>query len=443
MFEKPENWSRLSPEERRALRLDHWEKSEGLQFVNSEAGAKYRERIHRLRMAYDLATPDRIIADIRMGTGEYALRRKGLSGRDMLYNHEKLYDPIIEFNNEFQPDLAVSVFGYPGKLFDMLDLKTYVWAGQKLSDNQVIQAVEGEYMMPEEYADFIADPTAFWMKTYIPRMFGALGAMSMMPDFPRISEIVDVLNLVIPFGMDPVQEMLNRLMDAGNVAMKLMSIMEKIGSTLASSGFPSMRSAFVKTPFDFLGDTLRGTRGILTDLYRRPNEVIAACEAYVPILIKTIVQTCDQTASPVAMFPLHKGADGFMSLEQFGKFYWPTFKAVMLGLFEEGITNYLFVEGTYNSRLDTIAEMPKFSALWHFDKSDMGRVKDILSDKFTIAGNVPASLMSTGSMDELRAYCDGLVELYEDAPGYIMAFGCGFEMTTDEKIRAYLDSVKR
>jgi uroporphyrinogen-III decarboxylase len=443
MFTKPENWNQLSAKEKRKLRLDHWEKSEGLQFISPEAEAKYRERIHRLRMAYDLATPDRIIADISMGASEYAIRRKGLTGHHLLYNHESLLDPIVEFNNEFQPDVAVSAFPYPGKLFDMLDLKTYVWGGQKLPDHQVIQAVEGEYMMPEEYADFIADPTAFWMKTYIPRMFGALGAMSMMPDFPRISEIVDVLTLAMPFGMPPVQEMLHRLMDAGNEAMKLMPILGQIGGTLAASGFPSMGYTFVKAPFDFLSDTLRGTRGIMTDLYRRPNDVLAACEAYVPVLVRTITQTCDQMGIPVALYPLHKGADGFMSQEQFAKFYWPTFKAVMLGLFEEGITNYLFVEGTYDSRLEIIAEMPKYSALWHFDKTDMRKVRDILSDKFTIAGNVAASLMSTGSTDDVRAYCDELVELYDGAPGYIMAFGCGFEMTTDEKIRAFQDSVKK
>ena len=38
--------------------------------------------------------------------------------------------------------------------------------------------------------------------------------------------------------------------------------------------------------------------------------------------------------------------------------------------------------------------------------------------------------------------CDDLVALFEDTPGYIMTFGCGFEMTTDAKVRAYLDSVR-
>jgi uroporphyrinogen-III decarboxylase len=145
---------------------------------------------------------------------------------------------------------------------------------------------------------------------------------------------------------------------------------------------------------------------------------------------------------PGIIFPLHKGADGFMSQEQFEQFYWPTFKAVMLAFYEEGLTNSLFVEGSYDSRLETIAEMPEKSCYWFFDQTDMRSVKEILGGKFTIGGNVPASLMATGSTKDLRAYCVDLVELFQDTPGYIMSFGCGFEMTTDEKIRAYLDSVR-
>jgi len=162
----------------------------------------------------------------------------------------------------------------------------------------------------------------------------------------------------------------------------------------------------------------------------------------VPVIVNPVIQNCDRMGWPGVMFPLHKGADGFMSQQQFDRFYWPTFKAVMMAFYEEGLTNALFVEGTYDSRLETIAEMPEKSCYWFFDRTDMRRVKEVLGGKFTIGGNVPASLMSTGSTEELRAYCDRLVELFADTPGYIMTFGCGFEMTTDEKVRAYRDSVR-
>ena len=42
-----------------------------------------------------------------------------------------------------------------------------------------------------------------------------------------------------------------------------------------------------------------------------------------------------------AMFPLHKGADGFMSQDQFEKFYWPTLKAFMEGLNEAGLVQQI------------------------------------------------------------------------------------------------------
>ena len=442
MFVKPDNWNELSPLEKRKMRLDHWQ-NQPVEFVSPEAEANYKERAERLRKTYDLEHPDRIIADISMGASEFALRRKGLTGKDMIYNHETLREPLLEFHREFQPDTAVGMLPYPGPSWEILDFNLYIWGGQKLPESQTIQMVEGEYMTGDEYAEFTADPTAFWMKKYLPRAYGALGPMAMLPDFPRISESVDTIDLLVPFGMPPFQEMLHKMMEAGNELMKMLGIVGQTGAMIAAEGFPSMGMNIVKTPFDYLGDTLRGTKGILMDMFRRPKELLAACEAYVPILVKSIIGACDRMGSPTALYVLHKGADSFMSDEQFKTFYWPTWKEVMLALYEEGITSYLFVEGSYNKRLEYLAEMPEKSLLCHFDQTDMRRVKEMLSDKFIIAGNVPPSLMATGTVDEVRAYCDELVELYADAPGYILSFGCSFEMTTAEKLRAYMDSVKK
>ena len=442
MFNRPDHWNQMSPLERREARLDAWQNAP-VQFASPEAEACYKERIGRLRKIYDMESHDRPVADPFMGANEYVVRRKGIQGKDVVYNHEKLREPLLEFHREFQPDVSVGVLPYPGKSWDLLDFKLYVWGGQKLADYFAIQAVEGEYMKADEYKDFIADPTAFWLKQYLPRAYGALAPLAMLPDFPRISESIDTIDLLVPFGLPPFQEMLHKLMEAGNELMKALAIVGQTGAMIAAEGFPAMGMNIVKTPFDYLGDTLRGTKGILMDMYRRPNDLLAACEAYVPVLIKSIIGASDRTNAPCAFYVLHKGADAFMSKEQFEKFYWPTWKQVMLALYEEGITSYLFIEGSYNKRLENLAEMPEKSLVCHFDKTDMRRVKEVLSDKFVIAGNVPASLMSAGTVDEVRAYCDDLVELFEDVPGYILTHGCYFENTTDEKLRAFIDSVKK
>ncbi|MCB8926026.1 MAG: hypothetical protein H6652_10430 [Ardenticatenaceae bacterium] len=442
MFTRPDNWNELSPLERRKLRLDHWQ-NQPVEFMSPEAEANYKERIDRIRKIYDMEPHDRPIADGFMGANEYVVRRKGMVGKDIVYNHEKLRGPLLDFHNEFQPDTAVSPLPYPGKVMDMLNYQTYIWGGQKLPDELTIQAVEGEYMRADEYRDFAADPTDFWLKKYLPRVMPTLAPMAMLTELPRVSENVDIIDLIVPFGTPPFQAMLKTLMEAGNELMKMLGAVGQTAGMIAASGFPSMGFNIVKTPFDYLGDTLRGTKGILTDMFRHPDDLLAACEAYVPVLINAVVGASDRSGAPAAMYVLHKGADTFMSQKQFEKFYWPTWKQVMLGLYEEGITSYLFIEGSYNKRLENLAEMPEKSLVCHFDQTEMGPVKEILSDKQIIAGNVPASLMATGTTDDVRAYCANLMDMFGDTPGYIMAHGCYFENSTDDKMRAFIDSVKK
>jgi len=442
MFVRPENWNQMSPLERRTARLDAWQNAP-VQFASPEAEANYKERIQRIRKIYDMEPHDRPMTDLFMGANEYVVRRKGILGKDIVYNHEKLREPLLEFHNEFQPDSAVSPLPYPGKVMDMLGYKSYVWGGQKLPDELTIQAIEGEYMTAAEYKEFAADPTNFWMKKYLPRVMPTLDPLAMLTEFPRVSENVDIIDLILPFGLPPFQEMLKTLMEAGNELMQMLGVVGQTGAMIAGAGFPSMGFNIVKTPFDYLGDTVRGTKGILTDMFRAPKDLMEAIDAYMPVLINAVVNASDRNGAPAALYVLHKGADGFMSKPQFEKFYWAAWKQVMLALYEEGITSYLFIEGSYNQRLEYLAEMPEKSLVCHFDKTDMRRVKEVLSDKFIIAGNVPASLMTAGSLDEVRAYCADLMDLFGDAPGYIMTHGCYFENTTDEKLRAVIDAVKK
>ena len=78
-------------------------------------------------------------------------------------------------------------------------------------------------------------------------------------------------------------------------------------------------------PFDMIGDFIRGTRGIMVDMFRRPDKLIAAMEKVAPMLIE--MGTCaKKTGNPFVSILLHKGADGFMSTEPYKTFYWPTLK---------------------------------------------------------------------------------------------------------------------
>ena len=230
MFVRPDNWNEMTPLERRAARLDSWQ-NVPVEFASPEAEANYKERIERLRAIYDMAPHDRPIADAFMGANEYVGRRGGLIGKDFIYNHEKMFGPYVDFHREFQPDVAVGTLPYPGRSWDILDFQLYVWGGQKLSDNMVIQAVEGERMSADEYKDFIADPTGFWLRQYLPRAYPALAPLAMLPEFTRISESIDTIDLLMPFAMPPFQEMLQKLTEA---AGELMKTLGAVGQTMGT-----------------------------------------------------------------------------------------------------------------------------------------------------------------------------------------------------------------
>ena len=98
-----------------------------------------------------------------------------------------------------------------------------------------------------------------------------------------------------------------------------------------SMGLPSGYGGMSKAPFDILSDTLRGTKGIMLDMFRCPEKVLAACERLVPVAVDMALGRTGEIPVPTVIFPLHKGADGFMSDEQFKTFYWPTLRKVLCG----------------------------------------------------------------------------------------------------------------
>ena len=167
------------------------------------------------------------------------------------------------------------------------------------------------------------------------------------------------------------------------------------GATITTLGIPPLIGGFSKAPFDTLGDTLRGTRAIMLDMFRQPKKLLAAMDRLVPIAIEMGVRSSTTNKNPICFIPLHKGADGFMSNKDFQTFYWPTLKAVILGLIQEGIVPYMFVEGGYNQRLDIITDpdIPAGSTIWIFDQSDMAEVKKRFTGWACFGGNVPVTML--------------------------------------------------
>ena len=178
------------------------------------------------------------------------------------------------------------------------------------------------------------------------------------------------------------------------------------------------------------------------DMFRKPDELKEACLRLTPGMIKSGVNSCKAGGNVLCFIPLHKGADGFMSEEQYATFYWPSLRKLAIGLINEGIVPILFAEGSYNQRLDIVSDLPKGKVLWIFDSTDMARAKATVGKTACIAGNVPSDILCTGTPDDIKDYCKNLIDVAGKDGGFILSTGAGMQGSKKENVKAMIDFSK-
>lgn len=401
----------------------------------------YEEREKRVMDAIQLKVPDRV--PIAGKYGFFPAKYTGITIQEFIYEPEKMWEASWKTIADFPADIVQNP--YPtrllGPLFDLLDAKQVMWPGRQLNPNLSYQFVEGEYMRAEEYPDFISDPSDFIVRRYWPRIFGALkGLGKLLPLHTMTAYSAGVVGMLAGFGLPEVVGTLDTLKKAGEEALKVLSYQRRFAERAKNEGFPLDFGASSYAPFDKLGDYFRGTKGIMLDMYRRPEMVINACETLLPFMIELAVTGAETSGNPRVFIPLHKGADGWMSREQFLKFYWPTLHELMLALIDKGLIPCPFFEGVYTSRLDIIRDIPPGKACYSFETTDMEAAKRMLGDRACIRGNVPGSLMTTGTADDVKRYCRKLIETVGRDGGFILDLATTMDDAKPDNVRAMFDA---
>jgi hypothetical protein len=438
-----DNWNNMSEDERQEYLFQQWLSPRGISFASPEAEKQYKARVKRIKDAVQLKSePDRV--PIFPIVGFFPAFYSGMTPRDAMYDYAKLSAAWKKYVLDFAPDAHLGIaIPTPGKMFDILDYKLYSWPGHGVPATSSYQYNEGEYMKAEEYDAFIQDPYYFFNSTYFSRIFGSLKAFQQLPNLANVQEMLFVGPNILAYGQPDVQAAYKALFEAGAEALKWIGHVGAFDQQMTTLGFPDFFGGFSKAPFDTLGDTLRGTRGIMVDMYRRPQKLLAAMEAIVPLMIKMGASGAKQAGNPIVFLPLHKGADGFMSDEQFKTFYWPSLKKVFLGLIAEGCVPFPWAEGGYNSRLEVIRDMPKGKMIWGFDLTDMAKAKEILGDVSCIGGNMPLSLLQLGTVQEVKDYVLRLINVAGNKGGFIFMNGAAIDEAKTENFKAMIDAVKQ
>jgi len=412
-----------------------------LQFQSPEAKANYKASITRITDAVQLKEPDRV--PVTVLPSMFPFTNAGMTVEEAMYDYDKCAAAFKEFILEFEPDMHIGAAAPgPGKFYEILDYKLYAWPGHGVAPEHSYQCNEGEYMAAEEYDLLLMDPSFYFRNFYLPRVFGALGGFQMLAPWTSTLEMYGLAFNYVPFALPPVQAAFQALFDAGAEALKWAGAMGGSNGELTTLGFPNILGGFTKAPFDVIGDTLRGTKGIMLDMYRQPDKLLAAMDALVPVMIGMGVGAAQQTGNPLIFIPLHKGADGFISDEQFKKFYWPTLKQVIVALVENGCIPFPALEGHWDSRLEVIQDIPKGKTAWMVDQSDIQKAKATLGQNACLIGNVSSSMLNLGTPQDVSDYVKKLIDTVGQGGGLIVGNGAFFDEAKPENVKAMVDTAK-
>jgi len=365
----------------------------------------YAERLKRYVTAMRNEKPDKI--PIRPFVAEFTAKYAGYTCQQVAHDYEMAFAAARKCAADFDWDAIVPnmVYVWTG-LTQAIGLKYYGVPGIDVSPDFGFQyrepPEEQAFMKPDEYDALIEDPTGFLFNVWLPRVSADVSAMGEPTSFRN--------NLSFVKG-----------------GMAMLSYFNAFGTQIArmrtESGTVSAISGILKAPFDILADKLRGYLGLVNDVLKQPDKVLAACEALMPHLTHVALSGADPDKNVPIGFWMHRGCVPFFSMEHFEKFYWPTFKPIVEELWKNGHQVLFYAEGSWDAHLDSFAELPDQAIVYHVDMGDIFEVHKKIGHKFCISGGIPNYLLSMGTPDEVRDCCRKVIDGVAGDGGYIMDAG--------------------
>jgi hypothetical protein len=434
------DWNNLTPRERLAARFQKLLTVDGARFASRAAEEKYKSGVKRLF--------DCVLLENRTGVTPilplnqlFPAYYAGISFERAMYDGRASYEAWMRYLNDFNPDYCMGLdMASSGGLLDALQCRLYKWPGGGLSPGASYQCVDREWMRDVDYPDLIADPSDFWLRKYLPRVFGALEGLASLEPLVNIMELPPLMPNLSIWGRPEVQNALASMMKAGREAWARMELCLEFIAAARSTGCLVSWVGMSKAPFDLIGDTLRGTVGIVRDMFRQPEMIVEAAARLAPLMVRSGVEAVERYEHPLVFMPLHRGDDDFMSEKQFTELYFPTFKEVVCGLVEQGCVPLLFFEGKWDSRLEYIQDLPLHSTICLFHRTNLETASQKLDNKACVGGGVPAVTLLFAEPEEVAGHCREAIDKFGSRGGFVLANGAVLDRCPAENLRAMLES---
>jgi len=368
----------------------------------SNAESKYKQRLNRYVTAMFNEKPDRI--PIRVFSEEFSAKYCGYNNYDVAVDLDLQFDVNRKFAVETGIDAVPtnSIVNWFG-MQKALDWNGITFPGIGIPPDAVNQwsepnTEEGAFLKANEYDEFIEDPTAFLVNFWLPR-------------FTRHIKLLG----------DPVTFKHNMSLINGIMAYnKFFNTWVAKTDELIQAGVVPAAGSVLKAPLDILGDKLRGYVNLCFDLNERREKVIKACEALMPHLLNLALGAADPAGNTPSIIWMHRGCIPFISQKDFTEIYWFTLKPIVEELWAHGHQTIFYAEGNWDFHLESFAELPEKSIIFHCDKTDIHKAHKILGKKFCLSGGIPNELLATGNQKEVEDRCKLVIDSIAQDGGYIM-----------------------
>jgi hypothetical protein len=195
----------------------------------------------------------------------------------------------------------------------------------------------------------------------------------------------------------------------------------------ASHGIPVLTGGAVATPFEMLCGG-RSLSEFIVDLVTIPDKVEAVMNAIVPSLAPPSCQAALAGDYPFCWVGGWRTASHMLSPGLWDRFAWPYLERLINEVVDAGLIACLHLDGNWTRDLARFRALPKGKCVMALDgDTDIFKAKEILGDRMCLMGDVPATLLSLGTPDEVHDYCSRLIR--ELGPeGFILQSGCDIPM---------------
>jgi len=299
----------------------------------SDTESLYKTRLNRYVTAMYNETPDRI--PLRIFSEEFSAKYCGYD------NYVPAVDLDLQFdvNRRFALETGIdavpvnSIVNWFG-MQKALGWEGITFPGIGLPVNSINQwsepaTDETAFLKAEEYDEFIGDPTAFLVNTWLPRFTRHLK--------PKGSPVTFEHNMTFINGIMAYN--------------KFFSTWGIKHSELMNAGIVPATGSVLKAPLDILGDKLRGYVNLCYDLNDNREKVLKTCEALMPHLLNIVLGGADGDKNLPSIIWMHRTSIPFISQEDFDQIYWPTLKPIIEELWSHGHQIIFYGEGNWDAHL--------------------------------------------------------------------------------------------